>query len=63
MKTYDRLVQTFVAREVHCALKIHAAREDTTIAAVVRNLIKTHCAADSPVSSISKRASGDERRA
>jgi predicted DNA-binding protein len=43
MKTYDRPVQTFVPPELHCALKIHAAREDKTIAAVVRDLIETHC--------------------
>ena len=43
MKTFDRPVQTFVAPELHCALKIHAAREDTTIAAIVRRLIETYC--------------------
>ena len=63
MKPYNRLVQTLVAPELHCALKIHAARQDTTIAAVVRNLIKTQCVGESPVSQVGKRTSRDERRA
>lgn len=44
MNSCNRPVQTFVAPELHRALKVRAAQDRTSVTAIVRGLIASHVA-------------------